>query len=45
MILKAGSQKADAYRLNLAIDKVYGVTRDGVAILGSGASTYLVTLV
>ena len=45
MILKAGAQKADAYRLNLAIDKVYGVTRDGVAILGSGASTYLVTLV
>jgi len=45
MILKAGAQKADAYRLNLAIDRVYGVTRDGVAILGSGSGTYLVNLV
>lgn len=45
MILEAGSQKANAFRLNLAIDEVYGVTRDGVAILGSGASTYLVNMI
>lgn len=45
MILEAGNQKANAYRFNLAIDKVYGVTRNGVAILGSGTSTYLVNLV
>ena len=45
MILEAGQQKANAFRFNLSIDKVYGVTRDGVAILSSGASTYLVNMV
>ena len=45
LILEAGSQKADAFRLNLAIDEVYGVTRDGVAILGSGSGTYLVNMI
>lgn len=44
MILNAGEQKAQSYRLNLQIDRVYGVTRDRVAIIGYGNATYLVSL-
>jgi len=35
---------AHSYQLNLRIDKVYGVTQDGVAILGNGGTIYLVDL-
>lgn len=45
MILPAAEKKAASYRLNIAVDKVYGVTRDHVAVLGSGDSIYLVNLV
>lgn len=44
MILPATQNKADSYRLNITIDRVYGVTRDHVAVLGSGDSIYLVNL-
>lgn len=33
-----------AYQLNLRINTVHGVTRDGVAILGNGGTIYLVDL-
>ena len=35
---------AQAYQMNMRIDTVYGVTRDGVAILGNGGTIYLVDL-
>ena len=44
MILPASQNKAESYRLNITIDQVYGVTRDHVAVLGSGDSIYLVNL-
>lgn len=44
VMIDSDQQSARAYQLNLRIDKVYGVTRDGVAILGNGSSVYLVSL-
>ena len=44
MILPASQGKAESYRLNITVDQVYGVTRDHVAVLGSGDSIYLVNL-
>lgn len=35
---------SSAYQLNLSIDTVYGVTRDGTAVLGKGSTVYLVNL-
>lgn len=37
-------QQVNAYPLNLALDAVYGVTDDGVAVLGSGGEVYLARL-
>lgn len=45
MILPASSGAAQAYQLSIRIDQVYGVTRDGVAVVRSGGVIYLVTLV
>lgn len=45
MILPAHEGVAKAYQLNLSIDEVYGVTRDGVAVIRSGGTIYLVNLV
>ena len=35
---------AQSYQMNIRIDQVYGVTSDGVAILGNGGTIYLVDL-
>ena len=45
MIAQAYSGAAQAYRLNITIDEVYGVTRDGVAVVRCGGTVYLVDLV
>lgn len=45
MIAQAYSGSPQAYRLNIRIDQVYGVTRDGVAVVRSGNTVYLVNLV
>ncbi len=44
MIAKAGEQTVSAYQLGITIGKVYGVTRDNVAVLANGSTIYLVTL-
>jgi len=45
MIAPAYTGAPQAYRLNISIDQVYGVTRDGVAVVRSGSTVYLVNLV
>lgn len=45
MILPASAGEAQAYQINLHIDEVYGVTGDGVAVVRSGGTVYLVNLV
>lgn len=45
VILGANDTTASSYQLNLRIDTVYGVTQDGVAILGNGGTIYLVDLI
>ena len=44
MIAQAGSRSVQAYQLGIAIGKVYGVTRDNVAVIGNGNTVYLVKL-
>ena len=44
MIAKAGEKTVSSYQLGFTIDKVYGVTRDKVAVLGNGSTIYLVKL-
>lgn len=44
MIAEMGQQKVNAYQLPLYFDRVYGVTRDNVAVLGYGNTVYLVSL-
>lgn len=44
MMVGVNESTPRAYQLNLRIDTVYGVTKDGVAILGNGGSIYLVDL-
>ena len=44
MIAEMGRQKVDAYQMPVYFDKVYGVTRDNVALLGSGSTIYMVSL-
>jgi len=41
----AASGTPRSYQLGIAIDQVYGVTRDGVAVIRSGSSIVLVNLV
>lgn len=45
MIADAYSGAPKAYQLGIGIDEVYGVTRDGVAVVRSGGMVCLVTLV
>lgn len=44
MIAEMGKQKVDAYQMPVYFDKVYGVTRDNVALLGSGSTIYMISL-
>ena len=44
MIMRTDERAPRAYQLNMTIDEVYGVTRDGVAVLRSGGAIHLVTL-
>ena len=44
MVAQMGRQTVDAYPLNFAIEDVYGVTRDGKAVVRSGESICLVPL-
>lgn len=44
MIARLGRQKADAYALPVAFDRVLGITDDNVAMLGYGNSISLVSL-
>jgi len=45
VIMSTDKESAESYQLNMHIDKVYGVTQDGVAILGNGGSIYMVDVV
>ena len=44
MIMRTDERAPRAYQLNMTIDEVYGVTRDGVAVLRSGGAICLVDL-
>jgi len=44
VIMSTLDNSAQSYQMNLHIDTVYGVTQDGVAILGNGGTIYLVDL-
>ena len=44
MIMRADEASPRAYQLEMSIDEVYGVTRDGVAVLRSGGVICLVDL-
>ena len=44
VMMSTDESTARSYQLNMTIDTVHGVTADGVAILGSGSSVYLVDL-
>jgi len=45
-VMKARSdrQKVDAYQMPFAIETVYGITDDGVAVVSSGGTIYLISL-
>jgi hypothetical protein len=43
-IANRGSQKVNAYALPMQFDKVYGVTSNNMAILGSGNIIYILNL-
>lgn len=44
MMVNTNESTPRAYQMNLRINTVYGVTEDGVAILGNGGTVYLVDL-
>ncbi|MBQ6375081.1 MAG: hypothetical protein IJJ45_11435 [Clostridia bacterium] len=44
MIAEQGRSKVDAYRLPFQFDKIYGVTTDNCAVLGSGNTVILLSL-
>ena len=44
MVYGVNDTKARSFRLGVQIDKVYGVTGDGVAIVGYGGTIYMVNL-
>lgn len=44
MILRQNASAAECYQIGIAIDRVYGVTNDGVAVISSGGSVCLVKL-
>ena len=44
MVAQAGQQKVNAYPVNVPMERIYGVTEDGVAVIGYGTQVYLVNL-
>lgn len=44
MIAQSGRKQVEAYPTGLTLDRVYGVTNNGVAVLGYGSQLYLVNL-
>lgn len=44
MVYGANDEKARSFQLGVQIDKVYGVTADGVGIVGYGGTIYMVNL-
>ena len=44
MIARAGQQKVEAYPTGIAMDRVYGITSDNVAVVGYGSQIYLINL-
>lgn len=44
MIMRTDEASPRAYKLEINIDEIYGITRDGVAVLRSGGTIYLVNL-
>lgn len=44
MVVTPGKQKADAYQMPFYIDRVYGITDSGVAVISSGNTLYLMSL-
>lgn len=44
MVAQMGSQKVDAFNMNLQFDRVYGVADGNIAILGSGNLIYFVSM-
>lgn len=44
MIARPDRQKVDAYQMPFYIDRVYGVTSSGVAVISSGDTLYLLSL-
>lgn len=44
MVASLDRQRAEAHRLSIPFEKVYGVTQSGVALLGNGNTVYLVPL-
>jgi hypothetical protein len=44
MVATAGRQKVDAYQMPFGIENVYGVTDDGVAVVSSNGTVYLISL-
>ena len=44
MIAQAGRKRTEAYPTSLPIDRVYGVTNNGVAVVGNGTRLYLINL-
>ena len=44
MVATAGQQKVDAYQMPFTIEQVYGITDDGVAVVSSGGTMYLISM-
>ena len=44
MIAQSGRRQVEAYPTGLPMDRVYGVTDDGVAVVGYGSQLYLINL-
>ena len=44
MVYGAADSQARSFQLGVRIDKVYGVTADGVAIVGDGSTVYMIRL-
>jgi hypothetical protein len=44
MVATSGKQKVNAYAMPFEIDKVYGVTSDGAAVVLSGGTIYIISL-
>jgi len=44
MVVTPGRQQVDAYQMPFYIDRVYGITSSGVAVISSGNTLYLMSL-